>query len=68
MRRSLPIIVICLLAAGCAHVPVERATLARPVTLASSATLRVSAELECMSDCLGESDGSGEACMRHCLD
>ena len=68
MIRSSLFFVICLFAASCAHVPEKHATLSKGFTLASAATPRVSAELECMSSCLGESDESGETCLVRCFD
>lgn len=61
MVRSSLLFLICLLAASCALVP------EKDLILASSAPLRMSSELECMSSCLGESDETGETCLGRCF-
>jgi hypothetical protein len=56
--------IICLMGlvlAACASAPEPR------IVTAVATTIAVSEELECMSDCLGGSDSSGEGCVERCL-
>jgi hypothetical protein len=59
MTRSLIICLLALVLAACASLPEA------PIVTASASP--VSEELECMSDCLGGSDSSGDSCVERCL-
>jgi hypothetical protein len=54
------ILVWCFLAMGCASV-------AERDRLAAAEPTQAAAELECMSDCLGEADASCEDCASRCF-
>lgn len=61
MIRSSIIGLMALLLAACASIPEA------PIVMTRAAASPVSEELECMSDCLGGSDSSGEICVALCL-
>ena len=61
MTRSSIIGLMALLLAACASIPEA------PIVMTMSTESPVSEELECMSDCLGGPDESGESCVVRCL-
>lgn len=61
MHRSILIVALLFLAAGCASNP------ARMQVAASAVAHTTSEEIDCMSECLSRDDENCESCVRECL-